>query len=287
MYSSDISKNLIQTVQELSSTSNCDFFGGKHYLIPNNAKIKTALELLEAVILPYCYSYPASTDSIEYFIGRDLNIAVEIFKEQIFNAVKLNFTSATDIEAAELTESAIISLIKELPKIRQYIIREIDTAFRYDPAAKSLVEVLICYPALKTLLYHKIAHELYLSEIPVIPRMVNEIAHSLTGIDIHPGAEIGEAFFIDHGTGIIIGETTIIGNNVKIYQGVTLGAKSAALDENGKPMRGIPRHPIIEDDVIIYPNTTILGRVIIGKGSIIGGNMWLIKDVPPNSRISL
>ena len=146
-------------------------------------------------------------------------------------------------------------------------------------------ETIFCYPSLSALANHRIAHELYLLDVPLIPRIISEMAHSETGIDIHPGARIGESFFIDHGTGTVIGETAVIGTNVRIYQGVTLGAKSFPLDPSGNPMKGIPRHPMVEDDVIIYSGATILGRVTIGKGAEIGGNVWLTRDVPPGARI--
>jgi serine O-acetyltransferase len=153
-----------------------------------------------------------------------------------------------------------------------------------DPAAKNVSEVIFCYPAVKAILHHRVAHELYRMGVPVIPRIITEMAHEATGIDIHPAAQIGEYFSIDHGTGVVIGQTAIIGNHVRLYQGVTLGAKGFSYDENGLPV-DLPRHPIIEDDVIIYSNSSILGRITIGKGSIIGGNIWLTHSVPPGSKI--
>jgi serine O-acetyltransferase len=158
-------------------------------------------------------------------------------------------------------------------------------AFIGDPAAKSISEIIFCYPNTMAMTYHRIAHELYKSGVPLIPRIISEMAHSRTGIDIHPGAQIGEHFFIDHGTGTVIGETCIIGNNVRIYQGVTLGAKSFPLDENNNPIKDIPRHPIVEDDVTIYSGATVLGRVTIGKGSEIGGNVWITESVPAGTKI--
>ena len=148
------------------------------------------------------------------------------------------------------------------------------------------MEVIFCYPIIRAITNYRIAHELLLLDVPLIPRIITEMAHSETGIDIHPGATIGEYFTIDHGTGTVIGETAVIGNHVKIYQGVTLGAKSFPLDQNGKPIKGIPRHPIIEDNVIIYANSTILGRITIGRNAIIGGNMWVDKDVEAGSMIT-
>jgi len=162
---------------------------------------------------------------------------------------------------------------------------DVQAAYEGDPAAKSHGETIFCYPSITAMIHYRIAHALYILDVPLIPRIITEMAHSHTGIDIHPGATISENFFIDHGTGVVIGETTIIGNNVRIYQGVTLGAKSFPLDENGNPMKGIPRHPIVEDDVIIYSGATILGRVTIGRGSVIGGNVWLTESVPPQTNV--
>lgn len=153
-----------------------------------------------------------------------------------------------------------------------------------DPAAKSYGEVIFCYPAVRALLNHRVAHELLLLGVPILPRIISEMAHSETGIDIHPGAKIGESFSIDHGTGVVIGETCIIGDRVRLYQGVTLGAKRFVLDEKGSPM-DVPRHPILEDNVVVYANTSILGRVTIGKDSVIGGNVWLTVSVPPGSHV--
>src|SRR5262249_21919800 len=155
-----------------------------------------------------------------------------------------------------------------------------------DPAARSPDEAVLCYPGLTAITHHRIAHELYALDVPLVPRMVAELAHGATGIDIHPGAEIGASFFIDHGTGIVIGETCIIGERVRLYQGVPLGAKSFPTDDDGRPIKGNPRHPIVEDDVIIYAGATILGRVTIGRGSSIGGNVWLTHSVAPGSRVS-
>lgn len=174
-------------------------------------------------------------------------------------------------------------LIKKLPAIRRILMKDIESAFDGDPASESLDEILLSYPFIEAIATHRIAHELYKYNVPIIPRIMSEKAHSNTGIDIHPGATIGEGFFIDHGTGVVIGETCVIGNNVKIYQGVTLGATSP-FDKSGTPKRGKKRHPDIEDNVIIYANAVILGgNTVIGKGSVIGGNAWVTKSVPENS----
>lgn len=180
-----------------------------------------------------------------------------------------------------------LAFLREIPRVRAMLQTDLQAAFDGDPAAGSMAEILFAYPGMFAVFVYRLAHVLYTLEVPMLPRMMTEHAHSLTGIDIHPGATIGEYFFIDHGTGVVIGETCVIGDNVKLYQGVTLGAKSFPKDENGNPVKGIKRHPNIEDDVIIYAGATILGGdVTVGKGSVIGGNTWLTKSVPPHSFIT-
>jgi serine O-acetyltransferase len=185
-------------------------------------------------------------------------------------------------KASEIT----MNLIDSFPDIRKTLQTDIEAAYNGDPAAVTAEEILLSYPSIEAISIHRIAHELYNMGVPVIPRIMSEYAHQLTGIDIHPGAQIGDHFFIDHGTGVVIGETCTIGKNVKIYQGVTLGAKSFPLDEQGNPVKGIKRHPNIEDNVVIYAGATILGGdTIIGHDSIIGGNVWLTESIPPYSKV--
>jgi len=186
---------------------------------------------------------------------------------------------------SEISEYISAEFISSLPKIREILATDVEATFNGDPAAGSIDEVIYCYPGLRAISNYRIAHKLLELGVPMIPRMITEMAHSETGIDIHPGASIGKYFAIDHGTGVVIGATAIIGNNVKIYQGVTLGAKSFPLDEEGHPIKGIPRHPVLKDNVIIYSNATILGRITIGEGAVIGGNIWVTEDVAPNTRI--
>jgi serine O-acetyltransferase len=178
------------------------------------------------------------------------------------------------------------SLANNLPSIREILDKDIQAAFVGDPSAKSIDEIIFCFPGVAAIIRHRIAHQLYLSGATVIARIISEIAHSETSIDIHPGAKIGEGFFIDHGTGVVIGETAIIGNNVRLYQSVTLGAKRFEVGDDGSLVKGNARHPIIEDDVVIYAGATVLGRVTIGKGSSIGGNVWLTHSVPPHSNVT-
>ena len=176
------------------------------------------------------------------------------------------------------------SLIADLPEIRKTLATDVEAAFNGDPAAESFGEIISCYPVIKALTNYRIAHRLHTIGVPLIPRIISEMAHSETGIDIHPAATIGHHFTIDHGTGVVIGATCIIGNYVKLYQGVTLGAKSFPLDDNGNPIKGIARHPILEDNVIVYSNATILGRITIGQGSVVGANIWVTESMEPYSK---
>jgi serine O-acetyltransferase len=185
-------------------------------------------------------------------------------------------------QSLELTRE----FVKTLPRVRSLLDSDLQAAFEGDPAARSVDEVLVCYPGIAAIINHRLAHELYQLGLPLIARMIAEIAHSVTGIDIHPGAQIGPSFFIDHGTGVVIGQTAIIGERVRLYQAVTLGAKRFPTDENGVLIKGNARHPIVEDDVVIYAGATILGRITIGRGSTIGGNVWLTKSVPPESNVT-
>jgi len=192
----------------------------------------------------------------------------------------------TDFEA--LGQAKAIQFLEKLPSIRRMLAKDVQAAYDGDPACKSVDEVIFCYPGLEAITVHRLAHELYGLEIPFVPRMMHEWAHSKTGIDIHPGAKIGEYFFIDHGTGVVIGETCEIGGHVKIYQGVTLGALSFSTDHEGRLVRGQKRHPTIEDGVVIYANATILGgQTVIGRDSVIGSSVWLTRSVAPNTTVVL
>lgn len=177
------------------------------------------------------------------------------------------------------------AFVGRLPELRRMLVSDAEATYRGDPAAETVDEVLCCYPGIKAITSHRIAHELSLLGADLVPRMISEMAHSATAIDIHPCATIGEAFTIDHGTGVVIGATAIIGRNVKIYQGVTLGAKSFDLDADGNPVKGVARHPIIGDNVVIYANSTILGRVTVGDGAVIGGNIWVTDNVAPGEKL--
>lgn len=257
--------------------------------MPSIEELSDAVDSLRSVIFPgYFRDSELKPETIRFYTGSTLDRAARILHDQI----KRGFCFSCTLESGcsrceEAAADIIIRFMKRLPVIRELLTSDTRAAFEGDPAAKSPGEAIFCYPSIKAVTNYRIAHELYTLEVPLIPRIITEMAHSQTGIDIHPGATIGKRFFIDHGTGTVIGETCIIGENVRLYQNVTLGAKSFPLDKGGKPMKGIPRHPVVEDNVIIYSGATILGRVTIGQGAEIGGNVWIVDDVPANARISL
>ena len=224
-------------------------------------------------------------DALRHYIGAGLDRVTHTLQEQIRRVLVLE-EGLGEAEAQARSVQATSEFIARLPEVRRLLLADVQAAYEGDPAAQSHDEIILSYPGLLAVTSHRLAHELYRLEIPLLPRIWGEEAHSRTGIDIHPGARLGESFFIDHGTGVVIGETCRIGDRVRIYQGVTLGAKSFPLDEEGRPIKGIDRHPIVEDDVIIYSGATILGRITIGRGTVIGGNVWLTRDVPPGSVIT-
>jgi serine O-acetyltransferase len=259
--------------------------------LPSRSEIVKVVELLKSVLFPgYFGNRDITEESLTYHLGATLHRISLIMVDEVHRG--LCFACAKDKD--DRTPTRCLSRAKgitseflgKLPEIRRLLALDAMAAYEGDPAAPGPSEAIFCYPGVHALTSHRIAHELFKLDVPLIPRIISEHAHSETGIDIHPGATIGERFFIDHGTGVVIGETTVIGDRVRLYQGVTLGAKSFPLDDDGNPIKGIDRHPIIEDEVTIYSGATILGKVTIGKGSIIGGNVWLTKGAPAGSRIS-
>ncbi len=257
--------------------------------LPSLQELKGIMKMLKSIFFP---GYLGDVTIREELLGSFYELQLEKLYEHLCEQVKRGFlyenTSDDQMKKNEISEkSELVTLefLKQLPAIRQYLETDVIAAYIGDPAAKNYGEVIYCYPVINSLIHHRVAHELLKLGVPLIPRIISEMAHSETGIDIHPGAVIGKYFTIDHGTGVVIGETAVIGDNVKIYQGVTLGAKSFPLDENGLPVKGIARHPIVEDDVIIYANATILGRVNIGKGAVVGANVWVTKDILPGSKV--
>lgn len=256
--------------------------------LPSRKALVEILDGLSAVLFPNRLGTPELTDEgIDYFVGHTLDATLRHLLEQV--RLELRYSSEPQ-EAGEADGERATEITRafaaRLPGMRAVLDTDIRAAYEGDPAASSLDEVLVCYPGITAIIHHRLAHELHRLGAPLIARIIAEIAHSATGIDIHPGAAIGGSFFIDHGTGVVIGETTIIGQRVRLYQAVTLGAKRFPANENGSLVKGNARHPIVEDDVVIYAGATILGRVTIGRGSIIGGNVWLTRSVPPGSNIS-
>jgi serine O-acetyltransferase len=251
--------------------------------------IKEIMESLKEILFPgYFGNTSVRADTIQFHMGVSVDRLYKLLKTQIKRGYcfTCEHDNCDDCDRCRNnSDQIVIDFIKKLPEIREKLARDVHSMYLYDPAAKGYGEIIFAYPAIKALTNYRVAHELLKLGVPIIPRIISEMAHSDTGIDIHPGAQIGENFVIDHGTGVVIGETCIIGNNVRIYQGVTLGARSFKLDQAGNPVKGIPRHPILEDDVIIYSGATILGRVTIGRSSIIGGNVWLTQDLPANSKV--
>ena len=264
--------------------------------LPSRKALQTIVEGLGAALFPNRLGLPDLKEgSLDYFVGHTLDVVLRELVTQV--KLELNFAADTLIESNADAESIkkvslktpteiVREFAHQLPAVRVLLDTDIKAAFEGDPAARSVDEVLVCYPGILAIIHYRLAHILHKLELPLIARMISEIAHSATGIDIHPGAQIDESFFIDHGTGVVIGETTIIGKHVRIYQAVTLGAKRFPTDEDGHLLKGHARHPIVEDDVVIYAGATVLGRITIGHGSAIGGNVWLTRSVPANSNIT-
>jgi serine O-acetyltransferase len=226
--------------------------------------------------------------TLNYHIGVKTERLYELLTDQILSGLCYDCPDKNSENVVQSKVDAMdlaASFIEKLPELRRLLATDVEAAYNGDPAAQSFGEVILCYPAIRAISNFRMAHALHELGVPLIPRIITEMAHSETGIDIHPAATIGEYFTIDHGTGVVIGATAIIGKNVKLYQGVTLGAKSFPLDEEGNPIKGIPRHPILKDNVIIYSNATILGRITVGEGATIGGNIWVTEDVPQGAKI--
>ena len=283
-----------RVVDELSDCTDMEKKGFFHEYrnsdpIPSSKVLEEIVELCRTLFFPGYYGRSSiNRSTLAYNVGVQVEQLNHLLRSQV--AAGLCFGGqmqegdtlhATYLKAEEICTQ----LICKLPELRDTLMTDVIAAYTGDPAAMSMGEVISCYPVIKALTNYRVAHELYELHVPLIPRMLAELAHSETGIDIHPGAKIGRYFTIDHGTGVVIGATCIIGNHVKLYQGVTLGAKSFPLDTEGNPIKGIPRHPIIEDDVVVYSNATILGRITIGRGATIGGNIWVTEDVPAGARL--
>lgn len=281
-------KQLLKTIRQLS---NYESYRGicneqqNNEPLPSQEKLSEIVLLVRSLIFPgYFGNSSVDIDNIAYHTGVNAERLLQVLTAQIRAGLCFG-THTCQVDTVLCAREKALAFIERLPEIRRMMQADVEAAYNGDPAAKNFGEIICCYPVIKALSNYRMAHELLLLGVPVIPRMITEMAHSETGIDIHPGAQIGSHFMIDHGTGVVIGETTVIGNNVKMYQGVTLGAKSFPLDADGNPIKGIKRHPNIEDDVVIYSNSTILGNITIGKGAVIGGNIWVDTDVPAGAKI--
>lgn len=294
MSSQNFTQQLTKTVDELSKPQTLQGLFHEHRdgdPLPSSKELEEIIELTRSILFPGFYGMTSvNIQTIRYRIGVDTERLNKLLCRQVMAGLCFNEDCHCDNAAdtrrclQEEAEKIAENIVLKLPKLRKILSTDVQAAFDGDPAAANLGEVIDCYPAIKALTNYRLAHELVLENVPLIPRMIAEMAHSETGIDIHPAATIGTHFTIDHGTGVVIGATCVIGNHVKLYQGVTLGAKSFPLDKEGKPIKGIPRHPILEDNVIVYANATILGRITIGKGAVVGANVWVTRDMKPRSK---
>jgi serine O-acetyltransferase len=257
--------------------------------LPSRESLAEIVEQLKGALFPMRLGPPdLRHESEDFYVGHTLHSALQALAVQA--RLELSYMGRhgprDPAEIETEVQQAISDFAAQLPAIRRLLDSDVLAAYQGDPAATSVDEVLLCYPGVLALIHHRIAHQLYRLGMPLLARMVTELAHGQTGIDIHPGAQIDAGFFMDHGTGVVIGETAVIGKRVRLYQAVTLGAKRFPTDEQGNPQKGLPRHPIVEDDVVIYAGATILGRVTIGRGATIGGNVWITADVPPGASIT-
>jgi serine O-acetyltransferase len=256
--------------------------------LPARAVVTEILAGLREVLFPgYFGSSEARGDNLHFHVGATLDLVKHDVEEQIRRALCFGCAAEDEMAGCNLRAAELAGqFLQQLPEIQRTLLEDVVAAYEGDPACKTTDEAILAYPGVYALTLFRVAHALSDLEVPLLPRMITEIAHGATGIDIHPGAQIGKRFFIDHGTGVVIGETCVIGDRVRLYQGVTLGAKSFPLDQDGHPIKGVPRHPIIEDDVTVYAGATILGRITVGKGSVVGGNVWLTRSVPPGSHVT-
>jgi serine O-acetyltransferase len=287
-----IHTKIARTIEQLANPDSYNQVCHEHRMgepLPSIEKLGNIVGMVREILFPgYFGNTSLRKNTMKHYMGVYVDELFELLSEQILAGLCFTCDRSMPIDIQDRSKHAqnlAADFIASLPEIRRVLVTDVEAAFIGDPAALSRSEVIYCYPAIRAIVNYRMANCLLKLGVPLIPRIITEMGHSETGIDIHPGAEIGESFTIDHGTGVVIGGTSIIGKNVKLFQGVTLGAKSFPLDENGNPIKGIPRHPIVEDNVIIYAQATILGRVRIGENSVIGGNVWVTNNLPPNSRV--
>ncbi len=284
-----IAKLFSSTIEELVNNDSLgDMFHHRRdgEPMPSWRVLSEVVGYVRAIVFPgYFGDSLQERHTLTYKTGMNIDHLYKLLCEQIYAGICYSNNSVEPSVATDAAREMALSFISYLPTLRAELAKDVEATYNGDPAATGYGEVISCYPGIKAVCNYRMAHYLLKTGVPLIPRIITEIAHSETGIDIHPGAQIGNYFTIDHGTGIVIGETCIIGNNVKLYQGVTLGAKNFPLDEDGNPIKGILRHPILEDNVIVYSNSTILGRVTVGHDAVIGGNIWVTEDVPAGAHI--
>lgn len=290
MQTKEDSKIISEIAEELSNFQTVKILCNQHFNnepLPSIKALNEIVSLCRAVIFPgYFGKSNINQSTLKFHQGINIEHIQHLLEEQIYAGICCDNDEKGREERQAKASKIATEFITYLPELRQLLASDVIAAYNGDPAAESYAEVILCYPAIKAIINHRIAHKLLKLGVPLIPRMISELAHSETGIDIHPAATIDKSFTIDHGTGVVIGATAIIGKNVKIYQGVTLGAKSFPLDDDGNPIKGIPRHPILKDNVIIYSNATILGRITIGEGAVIGGNIWVTEDIEANKIVT-
>ena len=293
MSSHDITHILTRTVEALSEPESLKGLFHQHsdgYPLPSGKALEEIIDLSRSILFPgYFGKSSVNMHTIRYHIGVNTERLFKLLTDQIMAGLSFGCGDQEEMDipkdvCREKASAIAAELIARLPAIRHTLGTDVVAAYNGDPAADNYGEIISCYPVIKALTNYRVAHELDVLGVPLIPRIMTEMAHSETGIDIHPSATIGHHFTIDHGTGVVIGATCIIGNHVKLYQGVTLGAKSFPLDENGNPIKGIPRHPIIGDGVVIYANATVLGRITIGQGCVVGANVWVTRSMRPNTK---
>jgi serine O-acetyltransferase len=281
--------SIVDRLRESREVTHGVRFHGRIRDLPSRTELVAIVRNLCAAIFPTHFGRHDLTDeSIDYFVGATLNDALLSLTEQIRRGLQFTLERPTDSDG-QLQADAVLAtraFAHELPAIRNVLVTDLTAAYRGDPASTSISEILLCYRGVNAIIHYRLAHTLYRLGVPLVPRLIADIAHEATGVDIHPGARIGGHFFIDHGTGVVIGETAIVGEHVRLYQAVTLGAKRFPSDADGALIKGEPRHPIIEDHVVIYAGATILGRITVGRNSSIGGNVWLTESVPPGSNVT-
>jgi len=278
---------VVGELREIRAASTPNRLGSPRRKLPSPKALARVVDGLTAALFPNRLGTSGLSDaSIDYFVGNSLDLTLR----ELLDEVRRELAFIFEEDGGDSLELRAIAIIRRfaarLGAVRRLLESDIQAAFLGDPAARSVDEVLVCYPGVTAVTHHRLAHELHKLGAPLVARIIAELAHSATGIDIHPGAQIDGSFFIDHGTGVVIGESTVIGQRVRLYQAVTLGAKRFEKDEHGALVKGAPRHPIVEDDVVIYAGATILGRITIGQGSTIGGNVWVTRSVPPGSHIT-